>query len=162
VVSSQLLHVCCVKRRCISNKSGRATRKMNSPALCWQCVRYSVPEWHLYYKRCVIPSLVLLWVHHGISLYLALGYIFSYSRRPQDQHIRGSRCNLSCTTTFTVDSVYILIYRLVCIIYLYVYYHPWDLTSRIKVNLMFRNMIDFLTGGLVNYEKEFRAFSVDS
>jgi len=27
---------------------------------------------------------------------------------------------------------------------------------------MFRNMIDFLTGGLVNYEKEFRAFSVDS
>ena len=36
------------------------------------------------------------------------------------------------------------------------------LTPRINVSLTFRNMIDFLTGGLVNYEKEGRAFSVDS
>lgn len=162
VCSGLLLRFCCVKRKCISNKSGRATRKMNSPALCWQSVRYSVPEWGLYYKRCVIPSLVLLWVHHAINLYLALGYNFSYSRRPQELQIRVSRCNFSCTKTLTVDSVYIQTNRLVCVIQVYVYYYPWDLTARINVSLTFHNMIDFLTGGLVNYEKEGRAFSVDS
>jgi len=31
-----------------------------------------------------------------------------------------------------------------------------------KVNFMFLNMNNFLTGGVVNYEKEGCAFSVDS
>jgi len=60
----------------------------------------------------------------------------------------------------TVDSVYIQTYRLVSIIY--VYYYSWNLTARIKISFMFCNMIDILIGGLVNYEKEGRAFSVDS
>lgn len=68
-----------------------------------------------------------------------------------------SRCNFLFPKTLTVDSVCIQIYMLVRIIY--VYYHPWDLTAKIKVNLMF---VNFLTGGRFNYEKEVRFFSVDS
>ena len=56
----------------------------------------------------------------------------------------------------TVDSDYIQTYRLVCIIY--AYYYLWDLTARMKVNFMFSSMNNFLTGGVVNYEKEGRAF----
>jgi hypothetical protein len=86
-----------------------------------------------------------------------MGYIFSHSRRPQELQIRMSR-NFPCTTILTVDK---FMYKYIGYCNVYVFYHLWDLTARIKENLTFRGMIAFLTWGLVNYEKEERGFSVN-